>query len=341
MGLFGNKNKKKQQFLSEIEKKVFPGGKQQKEDGAREVMRISHGKLDFRNALKIFATAKARISISSDLSDDRMIKNIIIDSGNILTYPEATDIFKFCVFGFEEPSKDNDKAMLEMLMAGFGTNNDGLDVDELPNGFGEFGHSVTNPIPVKGIVSNEKYLSKLRTQNGERITWQRERSVKSENIEHAIDVYNIFNAELNHIADLYISPYHKRISNKIPKGFISEETNVLKVKDYYPNFFNYILSKQELLKLGISRSDTIVLECKFPIITFGQVYGYNFIGIQKKNIGFNLYMNSESIKGYKIKGKEISLKEDISISEYENLINELSTYLMIETDYMKITIGDL
>jgi hypothetical protein len=341
MGLFGNKNKKKQQFLSEIEKKVFPGGKQQKEDGAREVMRLSNGKLYFRDALKVYATAKARVTISSDLSDDRMIKNIIIDSGNRLTYPEATNIFKFCVFGFEEPTKSQDEAMLEMLMAGFGTNNDGLDVDELPNGIGEFGHEATNPIPVKGIVSNETYLSKLRTKDGNKISWKRERSVEVENIKHAIDKYNIFNTDSKHIANLYISPYHKRISNKLPKGFIDKSTPVKKVKDLFPNFFNFIVSQAEILKLEISRSDGQFLECKFPIITYGQVFGYNFLGIHKSNGVFLIYMDSQSAKGYKIEGKRLEIKQDVSSADYEEIIKELSIYLMTETDYMQITTGVL
>ena len=92
-----------------------------------------------------------------------------------------------------------------------------LRVDE---GFGEFGLDVTNPIPVQGIISNEVYLKKLVTIDGSEIHWEREGSTKTENIKNAIDIYKIFDSGGRLITKLFISPYHKRISNKIPKGFM-------------------------------------------------------------------------------------------------------------------------
>ncbi len=209
--------------IADLNKKLFPGGKTQKDDGAREVMRLSNGKLNFDKALEVFIQAKARVHLYQDRSTDQFIKGIIIDSENTLTYPEATAILKFARNGIEEPAKTKEEVLVELFKVGLGMNGDGFDLDEIPNGFGEFGHAVTNPIPVKGIISNKIYLDKLRTKNGEKILYERIASYQSENIKHSIDGYTIYDLNKNQIAILYLSPYHKRVSNKAPRGFIIEE----------------------------------------------------------------------------------------------------------------------
>ena len=96
---------------------------------------------------------------------------------------------------------------------------EGCDTDEIPGGHGEFGLCVTNPVPVKSIIANAIYLGKLRAANNEKITWDRIGSMSADNSSNPIDEYNIFDSDEVQIATIYISPYHKRISQKAPKGF--------------------------------------------------------------------------------------------------------------------------
>jgi len=96
----------------------------------------------------------------------------------------------------------------------------GCDADEIPEGHGEFGLEVNNLIPARGVLANEIYLSSLRTENGEPIKWKRIGSFGAYNIENPIDGYLIFNAGEKQIAITYISPYHQKIPNKAPKGYI-------------------------------------------------------------------------------------------------------------------------
>ena len=95
----------------------------------------------------------------------------------------------------------------------------GCDIDEIPGGTGEFGLALTNPVPVCGIPSNEKYLGSLRTIHGERITWKRIGSFSAGNIANPIDGYAIASETGQDLGALYISPYHRRTSQKAPKGF--------------------------------------------------------------------------------------------------------------------------
>ena len=98
----------------------------------------------------------------------------------------------------------------------------GCDTDEIPEGIGEFGLEITNPIPVKGIPENETYLSRLKTLDGDSITWEREGSGKADNIEDGgspIDRYKIYNSNGDYYSTLYICPYNQKTSDKIPVGF--------------------------------------------------------------------------------------------------------------------------
>jgi hypothetical protein len=98
-------------------------------------------------------------------------------------------------------------------------NTSGTSLDVMPEGFGEFGLTVTNPIPVCTILGTHFYLSKLKTANGEIITYKRRGSTGAQNIKAIIDVYEVFCTDQK-IATLYICPYNKKNSNKAPKGFI-------------------------------------------------------------------------------------------------------------------------
>lgn len=95
----------------------------------------------------------------------------------------------------------------------------GCDADELPNGYGEFGLTATNPIPTNTIMGSQLYLSQLCTADGIRVANRRRGSTNSEVSKTPIDVYELFARDANVFVTIYISPYHKRNSKKAPRGF--------------------------------------------------------------------------------------------------------------------------
>jgi hypothetical protein len=97
---------------------------------------------------------------------------------------------------------------------------DGCDTDEIPGGVGEFGYNVDNPIPTKTPLGSAAYLERLRDLNGAKISFVRRGSTGSSISEHPIDAYTISGPDGGHIATLFISAYHKRNSNKAPRGFL-------------------------------------------------------------------------------------------------------------------------
>lgn len=102
---------------------------------------------------------------------------------------------------------------------GNSSNPTGTDKDVMPEGYGEFGLEITNPIPTSSIPDSNFYLNSLRTQNGSEITFDRIGSMGAPNISHTIDAYTI-SANGQELATIYICPYNKKTSTKAPKGFI-------------------------------------------------------------------------------------------------------------------------
>lgn len=93
----------------------------------------------------------------------------------------------------------------------------GTENDTIPEGYGEFGWEATNPIPVNTISGSKAYLGRLRTNEGVKISYDRLGSTFAKNIDRPIDMYEI-SANGNKIGILYISPYHKKNSDRAPKG---------------------------------------------------------------------------------------------------------------------------
>ncbi len=94
---------------------------------------------------------------------------------------------------------------------------EGTDSDIMPEGYGEFGHGETNPIPVNTIFDSKEYLRKLRTEANEEIQFKRIGSSSASNIKMPIDSYEITVKGIT-ISILHICPYNQK-NSKAPKGF--------------------------------------------------------------------------------------------------------------------------
>ena len=106
------------------------------------------------------------------------------------------------------------KGLFEIMQS---MNEDGTDEDEIPEGYGEFGYELTNPIPVNTTFGSTSYLAKLKTMNNLKVTYERIGSFSSPISNHPVDGYQI-SVDGKDLATLYISCYHKKNSEKAPKN---------------------------------------------------------------------------------------------------------------------------
>ena len=125
------------------------------------------------------------------------------------------------------PSPDDAQVdgMLELLKAfNDSIQENGLDVDVLPNGKGEFGLDKTNPVPTNTAFGSDSYLKRLRTLDGKPIKFSRIGSFGVDLFPgQSIDGYSIESASGEKLPTLWLNMYHKRNSNKAPKGFYLAE----------------------------------------------------------------------------------------------------------------------
>jgi hypothetical protein len=98
---------------------------------------------------------------------------------------------------------------------------EGTELDELPNHRGEFGFSKDNPILLTSISESMKYLDKLIyiKPGASQYTWKRTGSLRSSIVSTPIDEYNLLDTDSNIVKTIYIWPYNKVNSKKVPEGF--------------------------------------------------------------------------------------------------------------------------
>jgi hypothetical protein len=94
----------------------------------------------------------------------------------------------------------------------------GEDCDKIEEAYGEFG-SITNPIPVNGLMGEIKYLGKLRGKTGHALFFHRNCSTTSPICKHPVDIYETVCMDGTQWKTLYFDMYHPRRSNIAPPGY--------------------------------------------------------------------------------------------------------------------------
>ena len=95
----------------------------------------------------------------------------------------------------------------------------GTDENALPNGYGEFGLVVTNPVLTNSKFGSRQYLSSLYTESGQVTTWVGCGSTMNPVSERPIDIYKIASSEGLALTTVYVSAYNGKNSLLAPKGF--------------------------------------------------------------------------------------------------------------------------
>ena len=204
-------------LLEKMHKEIFPNGKKDIDEGTKELLRILNYKIDEKTAQNIFVKSSSichTTTMNGSFSKERLKQHLA---------PYALDYFNDNTLSefYDYILSKNDKASLIEITREFSksSNPKGTDKDVMPEGYGEFGLEITNPIPTSSIPDSYFYLNSLRTQNGSKITFNRIGGMSAQNISHTIDAYTI-SANGQELATIYICPYNKKTSTKAPKGFM-------------------------------------------------------------------------------------------------------------------------
>ena len=104
------------------------------------------------------------------------------------------------------------------LLAELGYGRVGTDQDALPEGYGLFGVTATNPVPVRGIREAEVYMKRLIYQ-GKAILHTMDNIFSVPTLPYPVIRYKVKDQEGNFLGQLHISPHNKRTSGQVPSGF--------------------------------------------------------------------------------------------------------------------------
>lgn len=234
MGFFDFFRRKKQakqidSLVSSHLAHMFPGGNNEVKEQLAEIMPKLQANYSEKDVVERLIYITSLLYTASDRSSYRIVEiGAMNRPDNKFTYNDNMTIYNFAAIKQLERSMPFLKTLtgpmreqiIQEALSAMGNNPNGCTSDEIPEGYGEFGLCVTNPIPVRGTQSNEVYLKSLKHCSGKPIKWNRIGSTGAPNIEHPIDFYNVTDMSGATLATIYISPYQNTVSKKAPKGFI-------------------------------------------------------------------------------------------------------------------------
>ena len=138
-----------------------------------------------------------------------------------LTGEQMRDALLYITFGRGPADEDDRQRLVARLVAESG-GPVGVDADSVPGGTGPFGRTLANPVPVAGIVSAAQYLTRLRTADRLPVGWRRTGS-RSGPDGPPVDCYALTDFFGEPLGEVFISPYHQRISERAPEGLFLEQ----------------------------------------------------------------------------------------------------------------------
>jgi hypothetical protein len=206
---------------------VYPGGRQEMESKGKAAYHLSNGKLNVKDAAFVCFWVKFQFKIAHTEFDGvrhfgpklvTLIEAVKTASKGKVNATEAASILHYAIFDKVDPSSDTAGSIQNFLTSLYGCDDVGCASDEIPGASGEFGFEPTNPIPARGVVSNERYLDRLRTADGKGIQHRRVRSLVVPGLNGRVDHYEITQNEKT-LCVLFLHPYNRKVSSRAPSGF--------------------------------------------------------------------------------------------------------------------------
>lgn len=244
MGLFSKKLPSHEEKLSlayrgfkqDMVEMIFPGKKHQADCVIRSLAVITSTNLnscdakDYFDILSIFSGVLIRCVVTHS-EDSHIIAMLQQKHGNyVKSKSVAQKVLTYCRMNmnnnsFVLNSKEDFEALdiLDSLLASnenIAKNNATAQTQNLDDP--QYGLVPEKPIYAKSVAGSEQYLGKLRTETGERITWNRRGSTSVSGVNGMIDIYDCFAPGGKVYGTIYINMYGTQNSNIAPAGFIME-----------------------------------------------------------------------------------------------------------------------
>ena len=167
-----------QKAFAALQAHIYPNGPI---DAARDVSRVLtlfHGKLSKEECLECVNGSKALLLIAEDKSPERIVPSIMVRAGKKVTEAEAYSAYAY--LAGEATCLDRMNKHINTAMVGTNLRPEvkeifddqlkslpaiyqrAVEADELPNGYGAYGTTITNPVLTISPWCSTDYLNRLR-----------------------------------------------------------------------------------------------------------------------------------------------------------------------------------
>jgi hypothetical protein len=196
---------------------MFPNGKA---DALRDCQRINlltHSKISSNKLFDFVADCKCLIFLHADISERQEAYDVYVYLEGEARFYDDSARRKLKGTGASLTTSEAGERLAVELRPFLAIYAAGVNADEIPTGFGEFGFDVNNPIPTISVSGSERYLRRLR-YDGHPITSQLVGSPLSKVTPGPIDNYMLSVGDKK-VGSIFICAWHKRNSRKAPRGF--------------------------------------------------------------------------------------------------------------------------
>lgn len=111
------------------------------------------------------------------------------------------------------------------------------------------------------------------------------------------------------------------------------------LKHRIPGFISFYSQLHPALLANVSVNDATRFEFKMPVRIYGNTVGYNHVGILDRNRKLEMYFYSISERGKKLTLDPYPISGDLSVLEYENILNSFVKKMMANPNYQKLAVG--
>lgn len=227
-GLFKSKQERDMESaFAAIQKMIFPGGDFDLDRDAARIGQLTRGKIGADKLRGFTGGCKALVHISEDYDDADFVRSFIVRSENRLSEAEAYDVYVYLAgeafyrdsatrmwVDRSIPITQEMRTQIDEFCEKY---KHGTYKDSIEGGHGDFGVTLSNPIPTVSVKGSNKYLSRIR-HAGRPVEHKRVGSTSSPITQGNVDIYEL-SVQGRGIGTIFICPYHRRTSRIAPKGF--------------------------------------------------------------------------------------------------------------------------
>ena len=112
------------------------------------------------------------------------------------------------------------------------------------------------------------------------------------------------------------------------------------LKKRVPKFIDFYSQLHPAIRAKVSASDATRFEFRMPISLYGNIVGYNHVGVLDRNGTFEMYFYTLSIYGKKLQLNPYKFESDLTVDEYEQQLYEFSKTMGSNPEYLQVATGN-